>query len=157
MTPEDKAILFRVADWIDKTKRKRVETIRQLAGTEEHYLILITEFDRVDAQVRRARTLHADATLTLVDWFSTLEYFDWRCAYCQEKPFQIMSHVLPLPQGGTTAENCVPACYGCGRARRKADQHVQAYLAHVKDRYEQMQMVEGGPPLPTIPYLSDNL
>lgn len=102
-------------------KPLRVETIRQLAGTEENYRIIIRELDRVKAQLTRAHTFHAAATLTLVDWLLTLERFNWCCAYCQLKPFQVMSHILPLWHGGgTTPENCVPACYRCV-ARRKRD------------------------------------
>src|ERR1700694_5849506 len=97
MRPEDKQVLFQVAQWYIENKHKRLEQIRQLAGSEEHYLILRKEIDRVDAQLRRARTLHAEATLTLVDWLTTLDDFNWLCAYCQVKPFQVMSHFVLLP------------------------------------------------------------
>lgn len=133
MTPEDKQILFQIAQWCIDNKHKRVEQIRQLAGTEENYLILIKEIDRVEAHLQRARTLHAEATLTLVDWLMTLDDFDWLCAYCQAKPFQVMSHFVPLPGGGTTPDNCVPACSGCSRSRRKGHDRVQAYLRYLRD------------------------
>jgi len=117
--PEDRQILFRVAQWTLEQKYFRVQKIRQLAGTEENYRIIIREIDRVKAQVQRARSLTADATLTLVDWFIILEQFGWHCAYCQSKPFEVMSHVIPLPRGGTTPDNCVPACYSCSTGKRK--------------------------------------
>jgi 5-methylcytosine-specific restriction endonuclease McrA len=137
MTPEDKQILFRVAQWIGEGNRKVVQKIRELAETEENYLIIIRELDRVTGQVTQARQLQAEATLTLMDWLVTLEDFNWQCAYCQSKPFQVMCHVIPLSVGGTTPENCVPACYSCCRYRKTGDARVQAYLASRKNKYEQ--------------------
>jgi hypothetical protein len=126
MTPDDRQILFRVAQWVDGN-RKVVKTIRQLAETEENYLIIIREVDRVKAQLEHARTLGAAASLTMVEWLTTLEDFGWRCAYCQSKPFRVMSHMVPLPRGGTVPENCVPACYGC-RNRHIGNECVRARL-----------------------------
>lgn len=152
MTPEDKLILFRVAQWVSTCNRKVVKTIRQLAETEENYLIIIREIDRVEGQLSHARTLGADATLTLVEWLVTLEDFDWQCAYCQSKPFQMMSHVIPLPVGGTVPENCVPACYGCNIYRRNEHVRVrvQTYLANKKNKpgNTHMQKTISLPPSP---------
>ena len=121
MTPEDRQALFHVARWTLAHKRFRVAQIRQLAGTEENYRIIIKEIDRVKAQRQHARTLSAADTLTLLDWLMILEHFNWLCAYCQAKPFEIMSHVVPLPLGGTTPENCVPACYACRTNRKNSN------------------------------------
>ncbi len=140
MTSKDKQILFRVAQWVD-CNRKELKTIRQLAETEENYLIIIREVDRVKTQLHQARSLGADATLTLVEWLITLEDFGWRCAYCQARSFQVMCHVISLPEGGTIPENCVPACYGC-KTRYKNDQQVQdriqTYLANRKNKKDAM-------------------
>ncbi len=135
MTPEDAQTLLEVARWI-VTHRNNRSTIRQLAGTEENYLLLIRELDRVESQCFRAHTLHAEATLTLVEWLETLNHFGWLCAYCQSKPFQVMSYYTPLPQGGTTAANCVPACYRCRRYREKESLPVRVYLAQIQARKE---------------------
>lgn len=113
MRPENKEALFRVAHWTMENKHKRVKTIRELAETEENYLLIVKEINRVEAQIFKARMLGVEATLTLVDWLTLLEDFHWQCAYCRTKPFQVMSHVVPLPHGGTTVGNCVPACYSC--------------------------------------------
>ena len=131
MTPEDRQAIFYVAQRAVEQKYFRIEKIRQLAGTEENYLLIIREIDRVKAQVQRARSLEADATLTLVDWFMILEQFGWCCAYCRSGPFEIMSHIIPLPRGGTTPDNCVPACYSCSTGKRKvrARHRVEALLA----------------------------
>jgi 5-methylcytosine-specific restriction endonuclease McrA len=127
---EDRRELLHIAQWVCEQKYFRVKKIRQLAGTEENYLLLIREIDRVKSQVQHARSLEAEATLTLVDWLVILEHFAWLCAYCQSKPFEIMSHVIPLPRGGTTPENCVPSCYSCstGKGKVHARHRVQAQL-----------------------------
>ncbi|HEY0756113.1 MAG TPA: hypothetical protein VGD98_19310, partial [Ktedonobacteraceae bacterium] len=75
--------------------------------------IIIREIDRIKSQLIDARACNAPATLNIMEWFTLLERYDWKCFYCQEKPFQIMSHVSPQKEKGTTAENCVPACYSC--------------------------------------------
>ena len=131
MIQEDRRDLLRIAQWIGEQKYFRVKKIRQLVGTEENYLLLIREIDRVKSQVQHARSLEADATLTLVGWLLILEQFEWLCAYCQCKPFEIMSHVVPLPRGGTTPDNCVPACYSCstGKGKVHARHRVQSLLA----------------------------
>ncbi len=113
MASVDMQILFRIAQWVDDGNRKICKTIRQLAKTEENYLVIIREIDRVRDQCINARQRGARATLTLVEWLTILEAFGWQCAYCRSKPFQVMYHVIPLPEGGTVAENCVPACYRC--------------------------------------------
>lgn len=127
MTLEEKQIFFRVAQWIDD-HRKMIKTIRQLAETEENYLIIRRELDRVEGQRTEARKRGADASLTLVEWFVTLEHFHWQCAYCQARAFQVMSHIIPLPQGGTVRGNCIPACYKCRNIynyKKSTNPHVQ--------------------------------
>lgn len=129
MIPEDQQRLLGVAEWTMTSKRKTLATIRQLAGTEENYLVIVRELDRVNSQLARARTFHVEATLTLVDWLNTLNYFQWKCAYCQSQPFQTMIHHIPLPEGGTTSSNCFPACYRCRPRRGKTNLRLQAYLS----------------------------
>jgi hypothetical protein len=130
MTLQEKQIFFRVAQWVS-CNRKVVKTIRQLAETEGNYLIIIREIDRVEGQRTEARKRGTDATLTVMEWLATLEDFDWRCAYCQARPFQVMSHVIPFPQGGTVLGNCVPSCYKCKNGH-KQNEYIQAKIqAHL--------------------------
>lgn len=130
MTLQDEQTLLAVAQWV-ATHENRRQTIRELAGTEENYLRIVRELDRVENQCFRAHTLHAEATLTLVEWLKTLNYFHWYCAYCQIKPFQILSHYVPLPHAGTTAQNCVPACRRCGSVQKQENERVCSYLTHL--------------------------
>ncbi len=112
LTPETEHILSLIDQAIEH-KYLRVENIRRLAGSEENYHTIIREVDRVKAQLLYARADNAAATLTVREWFTLLDRFAWKCAYCGEKPFQVMSHVTARSEGGTTAENCVPACHSC--------------------------------------------
>jgi hypothetical protein len=132
MISENEQFLLRLAQGIAQRERKVVSEIRELAGTEENYLVFIREYDRVQEQLVRARYLQSRATLTLAEWLATLVHFRWYCAYCQEKPFQVLHHFTPRSQGGTSSDNCVPACYSCARSRARKDTHVKAYLAAMK-------------------------
>lgn len=74
------------------------------------------------AKERRRVRIHAiqsyraglPATLTLDDWLVTIHMFNGLCAYCRKTPFEVLEHVIPADKGGgTTADNCVPACRTC--------------------------------------------
>src|SRR6266536_1205759 len=43
-----------------------------------------------------ARTYELPATLTLRQWLATLDYFAWKCAYCQKQSHKIMEHFIPI-------------------------------------------------------------
>lgn len=75
--------------------------------------IRISERQRVHGQLARARRMGARATLTLAEWERIISDFGGWCAYCLEKPFDVMEHFAPVALAGTTPENCVPACYDC--------------------------------------------
>ncbi len=54
------------------------------------------------------------ATLTIEQWCTTVNYFRGKCAYCQVRDFEVLEHFIPHRHGGgTTADNCVPACRIC--------------------------------------------
>lgn len=80
------------------------------------------ERQRLRSQIMRAKHADVPATLTIVEWLITLNNFHWKCAYCQTGPYEVMEHYIPVTLGGgTTAENCVPACFSCNA--RKAAKH----------------------------------
>jgi hypothetical protein len=121
VTREDMQLLLHVAEWTAQN-RHVMSTIRELAGSEKIYLIIARELDRVNMQVARARRFHAEATLTLAEWLLIVDSYEWRCAYCQEKPFEVMHHSIPLREAGTTSSNCLPSCRGCrARGKKKAE------------------------------------
>ena len=101
MTRENMRLLLYVAEWTVQNHRQVRSTIRELAGSEENYLIIARELDRVNAHIARARSLHAEASLTLVEWLIIVDTYHWKCAYCQEEPFEVMHHRIPLHEGGT--------------------------------------------------------
>src|SRR3990167_1128740 len=59
------------------------------------------------------RRIYLPRDLTNRQWFLTLEYFDWRCIYCDrplEKP--IKEHFIPESRGGGyTLGNILPSCH----------------------------------------------
>lgn len=76
-----------------------------------------SEQTRVSKQRTRASNAGLPAALTLVEWLQALIDFGGRCAYCSG-PFDDLEHFIPVSQGGgTTAQNCVPACKVCNGSK----------------------------------------
>ena len=67
----------------------------------------------VKGQNQRAKQAGARHDLTVEQWMETLEYFNYKCAYCGERDFEFIEHYLPVRTAGTTVSNCVPACAMC--------------------------------------------
>ncbi len=63
-------------------------------------------------QNQRAKQAGARHDLTMEQWLETLEYFDYKYAYCGDK-YEVLEHYLPIHKAGTTVSNCVPACLHC--------------------------------------------
>lgn len=75
---------------------------------------LLKEADRLFVQRQRTLSIGLPSTLTLEEWTATIRHFNGRCAYCMIKPYYSLDHIIPLEHGGgTTSENCVPACVSC--------------------------------------------
>jgi hypothetical protein len=98
----------------------------------ECYAILKAEREQEIVEARECRVLQKQlyravlnrrvATLTLSDWIETLDHYNWRCAYCASGAYEVMEHLIPISQGGgTTVDNCAPACRSCNA--RKRDHH----------------------------------
>jgi 5-methylcytosine-specific restriction endonuclease McrA len=100
------------------------------------------EASRVVHHIRLAQQIGRPATLTVEEWLAAIRYFQGLCAYCQVAPFTLLEHFVPLVEGGgTTADNCVPACYGCNvRKQQRVNtvprdvlDRVRSYLAQEAD------------------------
>lgn len=71
------------------------------------------------SQNYRAKRRGLPATLTRKQWLITLDFYDWKCAYCGDD-YQHMDHFIPFSAGGgTTADNCIPACIPCNCKKNK--------------------------------------
>jgi len=106
------ASLYRSAIYCGICK-KRPFTHSVLRVCRPCYLLHRGEVQLVQVHLHRAKMARVPATLTLGEWVETLKRFDHHCAYC-EGPFEVLEHIIPISQGGgTTAENCVPACRAC--------------------------------------------
>lgn len=100
----------------------RLDTMNSLSfdSSERKSSVTLTEVQRKAEQEKvrnhlgRAREAGTPATLTLNQWLSTLDEFDWMCAYCHNRPYRVLEHARPLSAGGgTTVENCFPSCLNC--------------------------------------------
>lgn len=104
-----------------KQKDNQCPICRKRDITDSHYQLCATckqkyyqEIKRVRTQKYRARQAGAEASLTVVEWIQTLQAFHFFCAYCQATRYEVMDHFIPIDEhGGTTKENCVPACAKC--------------------------------------------
>lgn len=81
---------------------------------------------RLEKNLLRAKNAQLPATLTIGQWLATLDYFDWKCAYCLTGPYDVLEHFIPITSdqsspsyGGTTLTNCVPACPSCNLAKQE--------------------------------------
>lgn len=75
---------------------------------------LLYAASQVKHNVHRAQREELPATLTSQQWIATLDHFDWKCAYCGERPYRVLEHFIPIGLGGgTTADNVLPACSSC--------------------------------------------
>jgi 5-methylcytosine-specific restriction endonuclease McrA len=77
-------------------------------------------------RIRRYRKMSIKAggygDLTLLQWRARVSEFQGVCAYCQDRPYQVLEHFIPIVLGGATSlTNCVPACFKCNA--RKRDEH----------------------------------
>lgn len=110
-------VQLEVKQQVDPTPAPPQPTPEELAR-QERDRILARELDRVKSHNTRASRVHLPATLTLEEWLETLEYFAWKCAYC-EGEYSLLEHYVPLSHyGGTTKDNCVPACHGCNGVKQ---------------------------------------
>src|SRR6266487_798598 len=116
---------------------------------------MIREARILQVNLSLAQTYDLPATLTFQQWIATLDYFGWTCAYCQEQPYEVMEHFIPISMrdryhpygaiiGGTTIKNCVPACYDCNARKRN---NCPDYIWKVSNGVEQgifptLEMIE---------------
>lgn len=78
----------------------------------------LREWDRVQSATRSALRANRPATLTLVQWLSTVSDFEGLCAYCQEMTYSYIDMVNPAL--GLIYENVVPLCRACAVHRRSS-------------------------------------
>jgi len=73
---------------------------------------------RLRGQNQRAKQAGTRHDLTMEQWLETLEYFNYKCAYCGGT-YEVIEHYLPVHVAGTTVSNCVPACLKCNNMKDK--------------------------------------
>ncbi len=77
--------------------------------------------NKVVRQKKRAGSKGCEATLTTAQWAAKLRLSQGCCYYCHKFiGYRMLSpeHMLPIAKGGgTTSDNCVPACMRCNLER----------------------------------------
>jgi 5-methylcytosine-specific restriction endonuclease McrA len=81
---------------------------------------------RLRGQNQRAKQAGARHDLTIEQWLETLEYFEYKCAYCSEE-YEVIEHYLPVRQAGTTVSNCIPACLHCNIMKDRKNHDLSFY------------------------------
>jgi 5-methylcytosine-specific restriction endonuclease McrA len=72
--------------------------------------------------IKRAKDQGLPASLGLEDLHQALNDFEGKCAYCRKEKATDIDHFIPYCfGGGTTIDNCVPACSRCNNY--KSDHH----------------------------------
>ena len=72
--------------------------------------------------------------LTTPEWNSILAAFNGKCAYCDTGGEMQIEHIVAVAKGGThTADNIVPACGKCNKAKNTHD--LRTWLQD-EDRYQ---------------------
>lgn len=93
----------------------------------------------VSGHKQRAIEKGFESTLDAYGWIKTLEHYKHKCVYCGKR-YEVLDHYIPVAKGGgTSAKNCVPACWKCNSQKsakmprdfttdRKADE-IELYLS----------------------------
>jgi 5-methylcytosine-specific restriction endonuclease McrA len=77
--------------------------------------------------------------LTLELWMQVVKRFEWRCAYCLKGHYEVLEHFIPTALGGgTTLNNCIPACYSCNA--RKQRKHPDVVTRIPKEAIERVRV-----------------
>jgi len=64
--------------------------------------------------IKNAKNQKLPANLPLEDWMQAFNDFRGKCAYCLKEKATEIDHFIPYCfGGGTTIDNCVPACHAC--------------------------------------------
>lgn len=115
----------------DKTRKYAFDRRRKQGMNVRAPAYFHTERRRVRKQLRRARMMGLEATLTFSEWEHCIDYFNNCCAMCgRPKGFFHtigLDHWIPLERGGgTTADNVLPMCCGydgCNNEKSDRDPH----------------------------------
>lgn len=87
--------------------------------------------------------------MTKLEWASTLEEFDGRCAYCGEVSTAsnrgiVGDHLIPVTEfGELVVGNTVPACQTCNDSRGNKDWRTFIKSRHSSDGASRIAKIEG--------------
>lgn len=75
---------------------------------------------KINAHVRRVNMAKVTRKFNMRQWFDTVGYFNYSCAYCGDKTKKLcQDHIIPISKlGDHTKNNIVPACQSCNSKKR---------------------------------------
>lgn len=101
-----------ICDAIVTTESRKLPTLCERHNDAKYR----NAIDKVKQEHNRALKRGMSPDLTVPQWVSACEHFNWSCVYCgRQRNERIgIDHWKPLSRGGnTTAINCVPSCPNC--------------------------------------------
>lgn len=127
---------------IDKNDQGQDEVINRI-GMPSWDVIIKREMVRINNQITRANHTDGDSALSVADWAYAIAYFNGKCAYCQQNPFEALDHYIPVMKNGkTTADNSLPVCNSCN-SRKGAKNPVEILSGEVRERIETYFALQG--------------
>jgi 5-methylcytosine-specific restriction endonuclease McrA len=106
--------------WMCQRERRRCSREWAKSGFVQSQLCQWCYGDLMKKVIRhkqRAWNSHNTATLTTIQWATILHSSEGKCHYCQKQigyHMLTLEHLIPVSKGGgTTSENCIPACMDC--------------------------------------------
>lgn len=53
------------------------------------------------------------------EFLAAVIFFNHKCAYCQESPWELLEHITPVSKGGCTMSyNVLPSCVACNNRKK---------------------------------------
>ncbi len=102
----------------------RANNKEKIKQTKIRFLHNNKDYVRIYAQKRRAKKKKLPSTLTPEQWEQIQKYFDYKCAYCRNKPNETLEqdHFIPVTKnGGYTNCNIIPSCRSCNASKSNKD------------------------------------
>lgn len=77
----------------------------------------------ISSQKRKSRQKGLPVQFSKADWEKSLEFFEYKCAYCGKQENQLQKeHVIPTVKGGGYIKNnIVPSCLKCNYSKHTHD------------------------------------
>lgn len=116
--------------YINANREKHRQSKKRYYSRQKNYVLAQTkkyaennkEIYRISQQKRRSIKQSLPNNYTREEWNIAQEYFDNKCAYCENDGKLEQEHFIPISKGGEyTINNIIPACRSCNASKSAAD------------------------------------